>query len=166
MGLSETQIFGFAENVLKLLEKERAALKKGGVDIDAVTATLESLIEVAVAANAAQHDLRRQSKAATGHSDAMSRRLYVTGSGFLDMAIAAVAKDSDAAKDFRRLRSRIDRPRRRTYSRSSRSSAGREWGRRYEAVRRRDHIAGPPIFFRGEGGLEGPCARALGGSYP
>ena len=110
MGLSETQIFGFAENVLKLLEKEKAALKKGGVDVDAVTATLESLIEVAVAANAAQHDLRRQAKAATGHSDGMSRRLYVTGSGFLDMAIAAVAKDSDAAKDFRRLRSRIERP--------------------------------------------------------
>ena len=106
MGLSETQIFGFAE----LLEKERAALKKGGVDIDAVTATLESLIEVAVAANAAQHDLRRQAKAATAHSDAMSRRLYVTGSGFLDMAIAAVAKDSDAAKDFRRVRSRTERP--------------------------------------------------------
>ena len=110
MGLSETQIFGFAENVLKLLEKERAALKKGGVDIDAVTATLESLIEVAVAANAAQHDLRRQAKAATAHSDAMSRRLYVTGSGFLDMAIAAVEKDSPAAKDFRRLRSRVGRP--------------------------------------------------------
>ena len=110
MGLSETQIFGFAENVLKLLEKERAALKKGGVDIDAVTATLESLIEVAVAANAAQHDLRRQAKASTGHSEASSKRLYVASSGFLDMAIAAVAKDSDAAKDFRRLRSRIERP--------------------------------------------------------
>jgi len=62
MGISETQMFGFAENVQKLLEKERVALKKGGIDIDAVLTTLESLIEVAVAANASQHDLRRPKK--------------------------------------------------------------------------------------------------------
>ena len=110
MALSETQVFGFAENVLKLLEKERAALKKGGMDVDAVLPTLAALIEVAVAANAAQHDLRRQAKAGTTHSGTMSRRLYVASSGFLDMAIAAAVKDSDAAKDFRRLRSRIERP--------------------------------------------------------
>ena len=80
------------------------------MDIDAVLTTLESLIEVAVAANAQQHDLRRQAKAATAHSAAMSKRLYVAASGFLDMAIAAVEKDSAAAKDFRRLRSRIGLP--------------------------------------------------------
>ncbi|MBI4415663.1 MAG: hypothetical protein HY557_01600 [Euryarchaeota archaeon] len=110
MALSETQTFGFGENVLRLLEKEKDALKKGGMDIDAVITTQQSLLEAAVTANAQQHDLRRQAKSATGHSVAMTRRLYVVSSGFLDMAIAAVEKDSAAAKDFRRLRSEIGRP--------------------------------------------------------
>ena len=40
----------------------------------------------------------------------MAKRLYVASFGFPDMAIAAVAKDSPAAPDFRRLRSRIEVP--------------------------------------------------------
>jgi len=36
--------------------------------------------------------------------------MYATASGYLDMAIAAVDKRSDAAKNFRRLRSRVRRP--------------------------------------------------------
>lgn len=114
MGISETQTFGFGENVLKLLERKRDALKKGGMDIDAVIATQRSILEVAVTANAVQHDLRRQAKASTAHSEAMTQRLYVTSSGFLDMAIAAVQKDSEDAEEFRRLRSRIERPPRET----------------------------------------------------
>lgn len=110
MALSEAQTFGFAENVLKLLEKEKSVLKKGGMDIDAVITTQRSMLEVATAANATQHDLFRQSKAATDVSEATTRRLYVTSSGFLDMAIAAAGKDSDASSEFRRLRSRIERP--------------------------------------------------------
>src|SRR3989442_15871027 len=101
MALSETQTFGFGKNVLELLRKERDALAKGGMDIDAVIGTLESLLEAAVTANAVQADQRRQAKASTAHSDSMSHRLYVASSGFLDMAIASVQKDSDAAKDFR-----------------------------------------------------------------
>ncbi|MBI4416420.1 MAG: hypothetical protein HY557_05500 [Euryarchaeota archaeon] len=110
MAMTETQTFGFGQNVLRLLEKEKDALKKGGMDVDAVIAAQRSLLEAATTANAQQAELRRQAKAATAHSDAMTRRLYVASSGFLDMAIAAVQKDSDAAKDFRRLRSRVERP--------------------------------------------------------
>ena len=110
MALSETQTFGFVENVLKLLEKESAALKRGGMDIEPVIATLRSVLGAAVTANAQQHDQRRAAKAATAHSEAMTKRSYVAASGFLDMAIAAVEKNSPAAKDFRRLRSRVGRP--------------------------------------------------------
>ncbi len=110
MTLSEAQTFGFAENVLKLLEKEKDVLKKGGMDMDAVLPMERTLLEAAVQANAQQHDLRRSAQAATAASVKMTRRLYVTSSGLLDMAIAAVAKDSPEAKEFRRLRSRISRP--------------------------------------------------------
>ena len=110
MTLSETQVFGFGENVLKLLEKEKDALQKGGMDMDSVLAMQGGLLEAAVQANAQQHDLKRSAQAATATSVKMTRRLYVTSSGFLDMAIAAVAKDSAAAKEFRKLRSRIGKP--------------------------------------------------------
>jgi hypothetical protein len=110
VAFSETQTFGFGENVLKLLEKEKAAFKRGGMDVDAVIATVRSLLEVAVTANAQQHDLMRQAKAGTAHSDAMTKRLYVASSGALDMAIAAVEKNSPAAKEIQRLRSRASRP--------------------------------------------------------
>ncbi len=110
MGLSEAQTFGFAENVLKLLQKERDALRKGGMDMDSVLAMQGTLLEAAVQANAQQHDLRRSAQAATAASTKMTRRLYVTSSGFLDMAIAAAGKDSPEAREFRTLRSRIGRP--------------------------------------------------------
>ena len=110
MALSETQTFGFGQNVLELIRKEKAALGKGGMDVESVLVTLESLLQAAVTANAVQHDLRRRAKEATAHSDAMTRRGYVVSSGFLDMAIAAVEKDSPSAAEFRRLRSRIERP--------------------------------------------------------
>jgi len=41
---------------------------------------------------------------------ALKRQAYVTASGYLDMAIAAVGKDTEAAKNLRRYRSRIARP--------------------------------------------------------
>ncbi len=110
MALSETATFGFVENVAKLLEKARDALKRGGMDVDAALASLRALIGTALAANAEQHELRRQSMAATARSDEATHRAYVGGSGFLDMAIAAVQKDSPEAAEFRRLRSRIGRP--------------------------------------------------------
>ena len=110
MGLSEAQTFGFAENILKLLQKEKDVLRKGGMDMDSVLTMQGSLLEAAVQANAQQHDLRRSAQAATAASVKMTRRLYVTSSGFLDMAIAAAGKDSPEAREFRRLRSRIGRP--------------------------------------------------------
>lgn len=110
MSPSEAQTFGMGENVKELLVKEQPVLKKGGMDVDAAIMTLDSILRAAIDANALQHDLRRQAQAATVQSVEMTHRLYITASGFLDMAIAAVSKDSPAAKEFRVLRSRIDRP--------------------------------------------------------
>jgi hypothetical protein len=38
------------------------------------------------------------------------RQAYVTASGMLDMAIAAVDKTSSAAKNFQAIRSKVKRP--------------------------------------------------------
>jgi len=54
-----------------------------------------------------QEGFKRQLKAATAVCKAKMRQAYVTASGMLDMAIAAVDKASSTAKVFQRLRSKI-----------------------------------------------------------
>lgn len=110
MTLSEKETFGFSETVRKLLEQEREALEAAGWDVDAILTGLKELHDGTVAANETQEAAKRQSKAATETVVAMERQLYVTCSGYLDMAIAAVGKDTSAAKNMRRYRSSIRRP--------------------------------------------------------
>ena len=110
MSLSEAQEIAIAENVLELLKKQKPALEQGNLDVDDAVAALDAAVKAAIKANALQHDLKVQAQAATALSVQMSRHMYVTASSLLDMAIGAVSKDSLAAKEFRRLRSRVDRP--------------------------------------------------------
>ena len=110
MSLSETQMFGVGDNVLELLKKQKPALKKGAMDVDSAIEILTDVRDAALVANEEQHRAIRQSREATARSAAMSQRYYVTASGFLDMAIAAVSKDSQAAAEIRKLRSRVVRP--------------------------------------------------------
>jgi len=101
---------GFDENVLELFEKERVALIKGGLNVDELSATLALQLEEAKTANAVQEGHKRQLKAATRLSGAKMRKAYNNASGMLDMAMGAVDKTSDAAKNFQRLRSRVRKP--------------------------------------------------------
>ena len=110
MGLTETEMLGVDENVLVLYTKERVALIKAGLEVDVLTGTLSLQVEEAKTANAVQEGLKRQLKAATRVAEAKVRKAYITASGMLDMAIADVDKTSDAAKNFRRIRSRVRRP--------------------------------------------------------
>jgi hypothetical protein len=66
-------------------------------------------LEEAKGANAMQESLKRQLKASTQLTAAKIRKAYITASGMLDMAMAAVDKTSDAAKNFRRIRSRVEK---------------------------------------------------------
>lgn len=109
MTLSEKSIFGFLATVLKLLEEERRPLEKAGWDVDAIVGSLQSLLDAAVAANEAQEAAKRQLKAATESFVALKRQGYLTASGYLDMAIAAVGKGTEAAKNLRRYRVRARR---------------------------------------------------------
>ncbi len=54
-----------------------------------------------------QEGFKWQLKVATVVCETKMRQAYVTASGMLDMAIAAVDKTSSAAKIFQRLRSKI-----------------------------------------------------------
>ena len=94
----------------KGLLSSRRRRGRGGLEVDELSATLMLQLEEAKAANAIQEGLKRQLKAATRLSEAKMRKAYITASGMLDMAIAAVDKTSDAVKNFQRLRSRVRKP--------------------------------------------------------
>ena len=89
--------------------KERLALIKGGLDVDLMVAEIAHALEEARAANSNQESLKRQLKTSTTLAEEKARRAYVVGSSALDMAMGAVSKNSDAAKNFQRIRSRIRR---------------------------------------------------------
>ncbi len=110
MSLSEAQTFGFSETVQEIVDKERAALARAGLNPAAILAALQGVHNAAVAANEAQEASKRNTKALTVTFERLKAQLYETSSGVLDMAIAAVGKNSDAAKNMRRYRSRITRP--------------------------------------------------------
>ncbi len=110
MTFSEAQTFGFSETVQEVVDKERAALAKAGLNPVAILGALQSLHHAAVAANEAQEAAKRSVRQTTDVFETLKRELYEMSSGVLDMAIAAVGKNSDAAKNMRRYRSRIRRP--------------------------------------------------------
>ncbi len=110
MTFSEAQTFGFSETVQEIVDKERGALARAGLNPAAILAGLQGLHNAAVAANEAQESAKRNSRQQTLTFETLKRQLYELSSGVLDMAIAAVGKNSDAAKNMRRYRSRISRP--------------------------------------------------------
>ena len=110
MSMTQTEKLGFAKNVLELIERESAVLKDAGYSPDEIHAILEAKYDKAAVANARQEEMKRTSKQQTEDTVALTDDLYRTASGYLDAAIAAVGKGSEAAKNFQRLRSRIRMP--------------------------------------------------------
>lgn len=104
------QILGLSEDVKRAWDRERAALREAGVDADVGLARMKALQEQTVALNAEQESLKRQLQATTAAYVASRDKLYVVCSGPLDTLMAAVEKNSPAAKNHQRLRSRIRRP--------------------------------------------------------
>jgi hypothetical protein len=108
--LTEAGVIAFMKMVIELFVSERNALKGAGLDVDMMLTTMRSLLEQAAASEQQQEAMKRQSKSATDAWLAVKRSGYVTTSGYLDMAIAAVKKDSSSAANFRRIRSQMYRP--------------------------------------------------------
>ena len=104
------QILGFAEDVEGVLTKERTKWKQAGLDPDAILALAKAQHQVVVDLNLQQEQMKRQLKDTTTAYMAARHKLYILCSGILDSLMAAVEKTSDQAKNLRRLRSRIRRP--------------------------------------------------------
>jgi len=107
--ITEAGVIAFIKMMIELFVKERNALKAAGLDVDFMLATMRSLLEQAAASEATQEAMKRQTKLATESWTALKRKSYVTTSGYLDMAIAAVSKDSSIAKNFRHIRAKTYR---------------------------------------------------------
>ena len=93
--------------VSKQLDLEKVALEKGGMNVVVSKATLDFVVEDAAVANATQESLKHQLTEATKLTEAKMHRAYVVMSGTVDMMMAAVEKNSETAKVFQRLRSKI-----------------------------------------------------------
>ena len=109
MTMTWTEILGFLMGILDILKEEKLALIKGGMDVDLMSAEIAHALEEARAANDVQESHKRQLKTSTTLVEERMRRAYVVGSSALDMAMGAVSKDSPAAKNFQRIRSKIRR---------------------------------------------------------
>ena len=109
--LTDADAIAFIKKLIELLEGERNALKAARLDVDFMLSTLANLLEQATATEQQQEAAKRQVRASTDSWLALKRKAYVTASGFLDMAMAAVSKDSATAKNFRLIRSGMHRPR-------------------------------------------------------
>ena len=110
MSLSQTAVTGEGENVAEAIVAASEALAKLHLNPDEMAAAIRALIAAAAQANADQEELKRKLKAQTVVVEAAYHKLQVTSSGYLDVIIAAVDKDSDEAANFRRIRSRVFRP--------------------------------------------------------
>ncbi len=110
MTVTDTQALAIAKRVIELLKALRVVLKKAGLDVDLMISTLSSLYEAAAATEANQEASKRQTKSITDAWLKIKKQMYTTTSGYLDMAIAAVGKDTPEAKNLRMVRSRMSRP--------------------------------------------------------
>jgi hypothetical protein len=107
---THTEVLGLGETVIEQLDKEKANLEKGGMNVTVAKTTLALAVEEAKAAHAQQESLKHQLSSATQLTVAKIDRAYVTTSGTIDMMMAAVQKTSNVAKVFQRLRSKLRRP--------------------------------------------------------
>lgn len=109
--MNDAKTITLAKKVIELMEGERNALRSAHLDVDYMLTTLMNLFEQATAAEQQQEAMKRQTKLMTESWLGLKKKMHVTASGFLDMCIGAVSKDSDAARNFRRIRSELYRSR-------------------------------------------------------
>jgi len=109
--ISDKVLFTLLVKTIELFTQEVKALEAAGLDVGFMLTTMKNLLEQSAATEAQQETMKRQSKLTTDSWLALKRKAYVTTSGYLDMAIAAVKKDSTIAKNFRQIRSKLHRPR-------------------------------------------------------
>lgn len=110
MTLTYTEKIGKAKRVHELFVTEPAMMEAAGYDPEKIAAILTEKIDTTVAADARQEEDKRRLKASTREVEGLADDLYRSASGYLDAAIAAAGKGSDAANIIRRIRSRVRMP--------------------------------------------------------
>jgi predicted DNA-binding protein len=109
MGYSEAQILGLVEKTEDVQVTEQAALTNANLNAAKMHEELLALHRKANASNELQEKKKRELKEITEQHVMDLKQLYVAASSQLDMMIGAVKKNSVAAKNFRRIRSRLKR---------------------------------------------------------
>ena len=107
MARTQTEITGFAENVRQNLLRVRDELRKAGHSPDEIDAILKAQIEKTKELKVRRDDLTRELLSLNATLRVEFRTTDWMTSGYLDAAMGAVGKGSDAAKNLRRLLSRI-----------------------------------------------------------
>ncbi len=110
MGMNEAEVTGAIVDVAEGMVKGAAPLAKIGVDGPARSVELHSDLAACAKADADQEEAKRILVAKTAAKNALYRRTWVKASGYLDVLIAAVGKDSRDAENYRRILSRVHDP--------------------------------------------------------
>ena len=110
MSYTQTEIAGFGEHFLKLVDNVAAILEKGGMRVEEVRKIVSKKVETATTLNARQEEAKRDLGNLTKQVVAANDDAYRTISGYLDASIGIVGKGTVDGKNFQRLRSRIRMP--------------------------------------------------------
>jgi len=100
----------FAKAVLELMKKERAAIKKGGVDVDRMIEELEDLLQQTEDSKAHLDDLKRRMVMEMSKSLIGVKGAPASSTDHLDMAGKDLRKGESAEEYFRRVKRRAIRP--------------------------------------------------------
>ena len=107
MSMNEAEVSGALGDVAEAMVKGKAPLAKIGVDGDAKAKEILADRDACEKADADQEEAKRVLKAKTAAKEELYHRAWVKASGWLDILIAAVGKDSAEAANYRRIRSRV-----------------------------------------------------------
>ncbi|HEX8370033.1 MAG TPA: hypothetical protein VF604_15910 [Pyrinomonadaceae bacterium] len=107
MPASTTEIIGFCDQLVQLLQDNQADLQTKGLDVTLWVTEIDALKSDAVTRDAEKDDLRAAAKTKTKESQIATKLAYKTASTRLDAVIGVLGKDTPSAKQAGRLRSSI-----------------------------------------------------------
>jgi hypothetical protein len=108
MALSTTETVGFLEQLMQLMETNKATLSAGGLDVTSWIPNTDEQKDGVVVKDGEKNALRAASKAKTKESKDANNAAYKTGSTRLDAIIGVLGKDTPAGKQAARLRSSLN----------------------------------------------------------
>jgi hypothetical protein len=109
MAQSTTETIGFCNQFIQFVQDYTTELKTKGLDVTTWIPALTEAKDVAVTDDAEKDSAQAIAKTKTKKSNASTEFCYKLTSTNLDAVIGVLGKDSEAAKQARRLRSSLNR---------------------------------------------------------